>query len=71
MINLERNVDVDKFSTEEAEQLATQIGDKVKSMVDETANKINELLSIYGMSARFECVIEGGQTKNKPKQSSL
>ena len=58
MVNRERKVDVNKLSTEEADQLGVQIGDKVRGICDEAALKINQILGVYGMSAKIAIAFE-------------
>ncbi|NJO48243.1 MAG: hypothetical protein HC840_00845 [Leptolyngbyaceae cyanobacterium RM2_2_4] len=49
----ERKVDISKLSTEAVDNLSTQIGDKVRQICDEAADKVNAILKIYGMSAKM------------------
>lgn len=53
-----RLININNLSIEEAESLSSQIGDKVREISDEATNKINDLLNIYGMKAKFSLVIE-------------
>lgn len=48
-----RKVDVTKMSTEQVDNLSDQIGEKVRGICDEAAQRINSILSIYGMSAKI------------------
>lgn len=59
MIERERSIDINNLSRKDAENLSIQIGEKVTAMVDEAAGKINNLLKIYGMSAKLQVVIDG------------
>lgn len=49
----QRHVDVDKLSQEEVDALILQIGDKVRYICDETADRVNAILGVYGMSAKI------------------
>lgn len=67
MKHRERHIDVSNLSIEEADQLSGQIGGKVREMVDETVEKVNRLLGIYGLKAKMQIVIE----ENTEKTSNL
>lgn len=64
ILERKRSVDVTKLSEEEADRLSDQIGDKVRAMVDETCEKANKILGIYGLQAKIQVVI---QEKEKPQ----
>jgi len=49
----ERKVNVDAMSQEQVDNLSVQIGEKVRSICDEAAEKVNSILAIYGMSAKI------------------
>lgn len=64
-IKRKRFVDVEKLEDEQIEQLISQISDKIIAMVDQTCDKANELLSVYGLETKMQIVI---QPKNKDKK---
>jgi hypothetical protein len=64
--NRERKVDISKMSTESVDNLSTQIGDKVRQICDEAAEKVNAILKIYGMSAKM--AIQFDTLDQKPKE---
>ena len=68
MINRERSADLTKLDAKQADELSIQLGEKVRQMVDEAAGKINNLLKIYGMSAKFEVAIQGNNQQPAPKK---
>ena len=76
MINRERKVDVNQLPPEQVDQLSIQIGDKVRGIVDEAADKVNALLKVYGLSAKIALAFETAETPEtapkkrgrKPKQ---
>lgn len=63
-----RSFDINKLSISEAEALSTQIGDKVRNIVDEAAEKAKALLAVYGMSAKFSIIIT--DLDGKPLETS-
>lgn len=81
--NRERKVDVNSLPAEQVDVLSQQIGDKVRSICDEAAEKVNAILSIYGMSAKIAIAfneLPKSMQKNfktpkkrgrKPKQANL
>jgi fructose-1,6-bisphosphatase/sedoheptulose 1,7-bisphosphatase-like protein len=62
----ERFFDINKLSEQEAEALATQLGNKTREMADEAAEKMNKLLNVYGMKAKFQLVILPINEPDKP-----
>jgi hypothetical protein len=50
-----RHIDVQKLSKEETENLAAQLGNKIRDMVDNCINEVNKLLSVYGLEAKMQC----------------
>lgn len=65
----ERKVDVEKLTNEQTDELSTQIGQKVREQVDETVNKINTLLKVYGMEAKMQIVLgKIGELDKIPKK---
>jgi len=55
--NRKRSFDINKLNTEEAEQLSTDLGAKVREICDEACEKANKILNIYGMKAQMQIVI--------------
>jgi hypothetical protein len=58
MIDRERKVDVTKLPEDQVDALSIQIGDKVRGIVDEAADRINKILAVYGMSAKIAIAYE-------------
>jgi len=52
-----RKVNVEALSVERAEELSQQIGEKVVKIQTEAIEKINKILSIYGMKAELAVTI--------------
>lgn len=48
-----RKVDLDKLSINELDDLSVQIGDRVRSILDKTSNRVNKILKTYNMSAKI------------------
>lgn len=79
----ERKVDVSKMSMEQVDNLSIQVGQKVQQICDDAAAKINEILNIYGMSAKMAIQFDKLDKKDKqepkapkkrgrkPKQANL
>lgn len=68
----ERKLDVNKLSPEQVENLSVQIGDKVRSICDETTDKLNMLLKIYGLSAKIAIVfndLDGNEVSRYTKKT--
>jgi len=57
VVNRKRSFDINKLNTEEAEQLSTDLGAKVREICDEACEKANKILNIYGMKAQMQIVI--------------
>jgi hypothetical protein len=57
-IDRKRKVDVDKLTEEQLQALIDQLGDKVRDMVDETCDRANVILKVYGLRAKMQVVIE-------------
>lgn len=53
----ERKVDVNKMSPEEVDVLSVQLGNKIRAICDEAVAKANEVLNIYGASAKMQIEI--------------
>lgn len=64
-----RSIDVNNLTIEQVDNLSSQIGEKVKQITDEAANKINSLLSIYGMSAKIAIAFDTLGNKSEEEQS--
>ncbi len=72
MIDRERKIDLKKMPSTEVEQLSVQIGDKVRLICDEAAVKVNQILAIYGMSAKIAIQFdEAPQTEKTDIKSTL
>lgn len=52
-----RSFDTNKLNKDEAEQLSTDIGVKVRQICDEACEKANKILNIYGMKAQMQIAI--------------
>ena len=52
-----RKVDVNKLSTERAEELSGQIGEKVVQIQKDALEKLNRVLNVYGMAAELSIKI--------------
>lgn len=65
----ERKVDISKMTLEQVDSLSNQVGQKVQQICDEAASKINEILNIYGMSAKMAIQFDklDGKEKQEPK----
>jgi hypothetical protein len=63
----ERKVDISKMDNEAVDNLSAQIGDKVRQICDEAADRVNAILKIYGMSAKM--AIQFDTLDNKPKKA--
>lgn len=53
ILERERKIDINQLSQEQIDSLSQQVGDKIRQLCDETANKVNAILNIYGMSAKI------------------
>ena len=60
-----RKVDVNSLTKERADELSKQIGDKVVQLQTEALEKINKVLSIYGMKAEMSVKISKLEEKEK------
>lgn len=49
----ERKIDVNSMASEDVDNLSVQIGDKMREICDEAADKANAVLRIYGMEAKI------------------
>lgn len=65
-----RKVDISKLSPDQADNLSAQIGEKVRGICDEAAEKANAILNIYGMSAKIAIKIEGKVPKKRAKKNT-
>lgn len=61
MVQREKLIDINKLDKASADALSLQLGVATRNMVDEAADKINNLLKIYGMSAKLQVVISGNE----------
>lgn len=64
ILNRKRNVDVSKLTEDQIDQLSNQIGEKVRLMIDDICNKINDMLKIYGVQAKMQIVIQALEDKD-------
>lgn len=69
--NRARKVSVENLSMEQTNALSVQIGEKITNICDSAANKINDILSIYGLSAKIAIKINGLNDKPKRKKAKL
>ena len=53
-----RHVDVEKLSSEQAEILSAQIGEKLREIVDKACGDANRIVNIYGMKCKMQFVLE-------------
>jgi hypothetical protein len=60
-----RKFNMSKLTKEEADQLGEQIGDKLRVLVDETVEKANNFLKIYGMKAKMQVALESLDEESK------
>ncbi len=78
----ERKVDVNKMTPDQVDVLSAQIGEKVRNICDDAANRVNAILNIYGMSAKIAIKfnelpkamkksISGTKSKKQPKDANL
>ena len=63
-IDRKRQVDVDKLNEEQLQQLIDKLGSKVRGMVDETCERANKLLNVYGLQVKMEVVIQQKDSAN-------
>lgn len=56
-IDRKREVDVEQLNDEQVEVLIKEISKKVVAMVDETVEKANKMLNIYGLEAKMYVAI--------------
>lgn len=69
-MNRQRSLDINKLDEQSIDQLGVQIGLKITAITDDAAEKVNRLLSIYGMSAKIaisfdKLVKEEGNSKEE------
>lgn len=57
-IDRKREVDVEKLNEEQVQLLMDQIGEKIRGMVDETCEKANKVLGVYGLQAKMQVLIQ-------------
>jgi len=57
-IDRKRQVNVDQLNEEQIQVLIDQLGIKVRTMVDETCERANKILNVYGMQLKLEVVIQ-------------
>lgn len=53
-----RFVDVATLTEEQRALLEIQIGEKVAKIVDESVEKANKILAVYGLKSRMQLLIE-------------
>jgi len=53
-----RSVNVEGLTDEQLESVIAQISDKILAMVNETCDKSNKLLNVYGLEAKMEIKIQ-------------
>jgi len=47
-----------KMSDEQLAQIEEKLGSKIRELVDEAAEQINDMLSIYGLQVKMQILIE-------------
>jgi hypothetical protein len=52
-----REIDVQKLTPEQADELSTQIGEKIRLICDKAVLDANRILNIYGMEAKMQIAI--------------
>lgn len=57
-IDRKRQVNVDKLNEEQIQVLIDQLGLKIRNMIDETCDRANQILNVYGMCVKLEVVIQ-------------
>ena len=62
-----RKVDLNQMNVEQAEAISEQIGIKIREICDKAIEDANKLLSIYGLSAKMQIVIEGQEMVKEVK----
>jgi hypothetical protein len=62
----ERKLDINLLSPEQADVVATQLGEKIKQICDKAVEEANTLLNIYGMQAKMQIFIDG-KDSNPPQ----
>jgi hypothetical protein len=60
-----RPINVDKLTDEQLEAAVQKIANKINEEVDATCDKVNKLLSRYGMTCKMQIVIERSEATNK------
>lgn len=79
-----RKIDITKMTPDEVDNLSVQIGSKVRQICDEAADRINAILTVYGME-KAKIAISFGNLREeraaelkvpkkrgrKPKQNNL
>lgn len=63
MKNRTRKVDVDNDPNINVEELSQNISGKVNKIVDKAIEEANQILGIYGLSAKMQICIEQEKTK--------
>lgn len=52
--NRKRQVDVEKLTSKQADELSEQLGVEIAKILDDASDKCNKLLNIYGMTVLLE-----------------
>lgn len=65
MVERERKVDLSKMTIEEADNISIQIGERVRQICDEAAEKTNSILKIYGMSCKIAIAFDTLENKTE------
>lgn len=52
-----RFIDVEKLDPKQALEIADELGVAIRTMIDETIERANKLLAIYGMVAKMQVAI--------------
>lgn len=65
IMSRKRSVDVERLDTEQVEQLTEQISKKILAMVDETVDKANKMLNVYGLEAKMQIAILKKETSEE------
>lgn len=63
MIDRKRSVDIEKIDNKDIDLLSQQLGEKVRTIVDEAIDKVNQLLNIYGLQAKMQIALEPKEKK--------
>jgi len=67
--NRKKRLNINDLTIEQADELSGEIGSKINAITDKAINKINTLLSKYGMIAKVAVVLEPLESAQEERQS--